>query len=270
MRHWIPAALAAAALVAVPFLNPAAPEAQASHSWGSYHWARTANPFTIKAGDNVSGAWDAYLDEAIADWNPSTVLDLNEVPGTAGNPRTCKAVTGTIQVCNAAYGKNGWLGLASIWASGSHITKGSAKLNDTYYNTATYNTAAWRRLVMCQEIAHAFGLSHQNEGFGPPNLGSCMDYTNDPDGGGSYGPSNEHPNAHDFDQLETIYTHTDSINTIAQSAAPAAQPGDDEPGDSPRDWGRPVGKDGAGRDNQFIKQLGNGQAKITHVFWLPK
>jgi len=30
-----------------------------------------------------------------------------------------------------------------------------------------------------------------------------------------------------------------------------------------------VGKDGAGRDNRFVKHLGNGQSKITHVFWLP-
>ena len=34
----------------------------ANHSWGGYHWARTANPFTIKAGDNVDSSWDAYLD----------------------------------------------------------------------------------------------------------------------------------------------------------------------------------------------------------------
>jgi len=30
--------------------------ASATHSWGGYHWARTANPFTIKLGNNVSGA----------------------------------------------------------------------------------------------------------------------------------------------------------------------------------------------------------------------
>jgi hypothetical protein len=35
--------------------------ASASHSWGGYHWARTANPFTIKLGDNVSGPWDSMF-----------------------------------------------------------------------------------------------------------------------------------------------------------------------------------------------------------------
>ena len=55
-------------------------------------------------------------------------------------------------------------------------------MNDSYFNTAKYNTPAWRRLVMCQEVTHDFGLDHQDEIFNNANLGSCMDYTNDPDG----------------------------------------------------------------------------------------
>jgi hypothetical protein len=43
------------ALVAFPT------SALANHSWGNYHWARTSNPFTVKMGDNVSGAWDSML-----------------------------------------------------------------------------------------------------------------------------------------------------------------------------------------------------------------
>ena len=56
--------------------------AYASHAWGTYHWARTANPFTLKVGDAVTSQWDAYLDEAISDWNPSSVLNLTEVTST--------------------------------------------------------------------------------------------------------------------------------------------------------------------------------------------
>jgi hypothetical protein len=59
---------------------------------------------------------------------------------------------------------------------------------------------------MCQEIAHDFGLDHQDEIFENANLGSCMDYTNNPLGP----PSNEHPNAHDFEELELIYNHFDT------------------------------------------------------------
>ncbi len=41
--------------------------------------------------------------------------------------------TGQLRVCSAAYRRNGWLGLASInLDSNGHITKGSAKMNDSY------------------------------------------------------------------------------------------------------------------------------------------
>lgn len=31
----------------------------ANHSWGTYHWSRTSNPFTLKVGDNVTANWDS-------------------------------------------------------------------------------------------------------------------------------------------------------------------------------------------------------------------
>jgi hypothetical protein len=186
--------------------------ARADHSWGGYHWARQSNPFTLKVGDNVSSAWDAYLNEAISDWSASSVLDLSKVAGGT-RPRNCRPTAGRIEVCSDKYGNNGWLGLAQIWVNGGHISQGTSKLNDYYFSQAKYNTPAYRRLVMCQEIAHDFGLDHQDENQTNPNLGSCMDYTSDPDGP----PSNEHPNQHDFDQLEVIYDHLDSSNTVGQS-----------------------------------------------------
>jgi hypothetical protein len=153
--------------------------ASADHSWGDYHWARTSNPFTLKVGDNVDAKWDAYLNEAISDWSASSVLNLTKVTGGT-KPRNCRPTSGRIEACNAKYGNTGWLGIAQIWVSGSHITQAITKVNDTYFDTATYNTPAWRRLVMCQEIAHDFGLDHQDENFNNANLGSCMDYTSDP------------------------------------------------------------------------------------------
>jgi hypothetical protein len=262
-------------LVAVSVLLAAsvAAPAYAAHSWGNYHWARTANPFTLKLGDAVNANWDAYLVEARNDWNASTVLDTTIVPSSA-NPRKCAATTGRIEVCNATYGNNGWLGLASIWADSSgHITKGTAKMNDTYFNSASYNTPAWKRMVMCQEVAHVFGLAHQDEGFGAPNLGSCMDYTNDPDGGGAYGPSNEHPNQHDFDQLVTIYGgHTDAYTTINATAAQikALAKSLVVVNDEDDDLGVAVGHDEHGKADEFVKVYGNGTTKVTHVFWLPE
>jgi len=252
--------------------------AVADHAWGPYHWARTANPFTLKLGDNVTSAWDPYLATTSSDWSLSSVLDTNIVPGTALRHRStnldCSPVSGTVQVCNKTYGKNGWLGLASIWASGSHITQGTAKLNDTYFNTSTYNTPAWRNLVMCQEVAHTFGLDHQDEIFNNANLGSCMDYTNDPDGGAggfsSGDPSNEHPNAHDYEMLETIYAHlTDTTTTVGQtSSGPGKGSAFNEVnGQEVAEWGKSIRTSSDGKPSLFEKDLGNGNKVFTFVIW---
>ena len=235
------------------------------HSWGNYHWARTANPFTLKVGDNVNSTWDPYLDEAIRDWNPSVMLDLLKATGGT-SPRNCRPTSGRIEVCNASYGGTGWLGIAQIWLSGSHITQAVAKMNDTYFNTATYNKPEWRRLVMCQEVAHDFGLSHQDEGFANTNLGSCMDYTNNPLGP----PSNEHPNQHDFDQLVTIYgSHLDGTTTINSSTASAAHPPAMQSMDftSKATWGKVVAKSKNGLGEVYEQDFGAGHRVITHVFW---
>jgi hypothetical protein len=96
--------------------------------------------------------------------------------------RSCLAarIQNVAEVCNWKYGNNGWLGLAQIWISGGHITQGVSKNNDTYFDTSTYDTPAWRQFVTCQEIGHTFGLGHQDEDFYNANLGSCMDYTVNP------------------------------------------------------------------------------------------
>jgi hypothetical protein len=237
--------------------------ASANNAWGNYHWARTANPFTLKLGDNVSATWDPYLAEASSDWSLSSVLETTIVPGGT-TARQCKPTTGRIEVCAEKYGFNGWLGLAQIWPSGSHITQAVAKLNDSYFNTSTYNTPARRRLVMCQEIAHDFGLDHQDVIFNNPNLGSCMDYTSDPDG-----PlSNEHPNQHDYEQLGIIYSHTDGTTRAAQASPPRFGSHEDEAPNDPSQFGAPAGKkDGKGRDILFAKDLGGGRKLFTWVIW---
>ena len=98
-------------------------------------------------------------------------------------------------------------GLGQVYLQGSHITAGTVLLNDTYFATAAYDTPAWRNLVMCQELGHTFGLYHQDEDNYNVPLGSCMDYSSDPE-------QNQHPNAHDLVQLEEVvriravsYTH---------------------------------------------------------------
>jgi hypothetical protein len=251
MRLKMLAVVATAALAILA--NPGI--AQANHSWGGYHWARTSNPFTLKLIDNVGSAWDSTLRTTSTDWTASTVLNTTIVAGS-GNARTCKAVAGQVKVCNAAYGNNGWLGIASISVTGgTHITQGTVKLNDTYFNTAQYNTAAWRNLVSCQEVGHTFGLDHQDENFTNPNLGTCMDYTNNP-------ATNQHPNQHDYDELVTIYSHLDSTTTVGQAAPARAQVGNDA-----SSWGtRREGSRAAGHAT-YVRDLGHGTKVVTFVTW---
>lgn len=235
----------AAGLLATPVL--------AVHSWNGYHWKRTTTQISPPVGDNVSAAWDSYLVTAVADWNQSTVIQSPLVAG-ATTPRRCNPVAGRIEVCNSTYGNNGWLGLASIWLSGGHISQGTTKLNDTYYNTATYNTPAWRAAVTCQEIGHDYGLGHQDENSNTDLTNSCMDYTNVPAG-------NEHPDQHDYDQLLAVYNHVDAASSLPASQAAI--------GDSPASWGRAVKADKQGRPNVFERDLGNGNKALTHVTWVP-
>ena len=230
--------------------------ASANHSWNGYHWARTANPFTVKLGDNVSSAWDSALRTASSDWSGSTVLDTTVVSGQT-TPRRCRATVGQVEVCNLTYGNNGWLGIASISVSGSHITQGTVKVNDTYFNTAAYDTPAWRSLVMCQEVGHTFGLNHQDENFSNANLGTCMDYTNDPS-------TNQHPNQHDYDELAAIYSHPDSSTTVGQAVDLLGRVGDFN---SPGEWGRLVQESGNGRHSVYELDFGKGHKIYTFVTW---
>jgi hypothetical protein len=241
------------AVIAAPLLALAAP-ALATHAWSTYHWKRTTAQITVPVGDNVSAQWDSFLVTAINDWNVSTVIQSPIVPGTSNN--NCRAVAGTIQVCNRTYGNNGWLGIASISLSGGHISQGTTKLNDTYFNTAQYNTPAWRALVACQEIGHDYGLDHQDENFNNANLNTCMDYTNDPS-------SNQHPNAHDYEQLLTIYNHLEAAAALPQGNAAAVA----DLGETPAEWGRAVRFLPDGRPHVFERIDGPGAKTITHVFW---
>ena len=257
MRRSIVALLSSSALLSFSVVSVA----HATHSWGGYHWARTANPLPLKLGDNVTATWDAHLLQASSDWNAATgILNTSVVTGKT-TPKTCKPVAGRGEVCNAKYGNNGWLGIAQIWISGGHITQGTVKLNDTYFNTATHNTPAWRDLVTCQEVGHIFGLGHQDENFSNTNLNTCMDYTNSPE-------SNRHPNQHDYDLLASIYEHLDTTNSYSSTAdVPSAGGGSNgKPQDvdwnEPSEWGRKVS------EHAFARKLNNGDIVITDVFWV--
>jgi hypothetical protein len=230
----------AAMAVATLMLVFGASSAVASHSWGNYHWARTANPFTVTLGDNMTGDWNARLTKASSDWSQSTVLDA---PVGAGQAKgRCRPTSGRVEVCNDRYGFNGWLGLAQIWISGSHITQGATKMNDSYLASSSYSDTN-KQHVICQEVGHIFGLDHQDESGA--DLNTCMDYSNALD--------NPSPNSHDYQQLQTIYgSHTDSFNSSSGVfAAPGASGAHVE-------WITP---------NHSVEHLGAGFDIHTFIIW---
>ena len=230
---------------------------RADHSWNGYHWARTANPFTLRVVDSNTPNWDSALNLAISDWSASSVMNLIRENGDDSTRarKQCKMVAGKIRSCNASYGFNGWLGLATINVSGGvHITQATTKMNDSYLNSASYSTTN-RQHVMCQEIGHDFGLDHQDESGA--DLNTCMDYSNALD--------NPHPNAHDYAELESIYSHLDSSTTIAALTIGSNEFGDDP--DAPHNWGQLIRQSANGRSSVYERINLDGNRTIRHVFW---
>jgi len=235
--------------------------AYANHSWNNYHWARTSNPFTLRIANNMTGTtWPGHFNTAVTDWSKSNVMDLAPYVSTAS--KRCPMVAGTVQVCNGTYGFNGWLGLASINISGSHITQGSAKMNDSYFNSSTYNNPNEKLHVVCQEIGHTFGLGHTSEDGSSQN--TCMDYFSNT-GANAGSTLSTHPNQHDYDQLASIYAHLDSTTTLAASSGAAA--GKSEVTDDPNSWGTLMSQSKNGRSSTYERVNADGSRTITHVTW---
>ena len=242
--------------------------ANATHSWGGYHWARTSNPFTLKLGNNTSGTWTGLLNTVSSDWSASTLLDTSVI-ASGKNPKTCRPTLGRDEICNANYGNTGWLGVASVWIySDGHIAQGTVKNNDYYFGSSTYpyNNEAEKLHVICQEIGHTLGLDHQStDGF---SLDTCMDYyhnTSDSDTRSTL------PNAHDYEELGIIYGgHTDVSNSYTTASASnrgfsgLAQSGDFE---KASEWGKSLKQDNHGRDSLFERDLGKGNKIFTFVIW---
>ena len=243
--------------------------ALATNSWGGYHWARTTSQFTLKLGNNLSTGWQQHLTDASSDWNSPQLFGATSTPlltaiVAGGSNKRCSMVAGTTQVCNSTYGNNGWLGLASINITGGvHITQGSAKMNDTYFATSTYNNVNEKRHVMCQEVAHTFGLDHQSTNGSSQN--SCMDYFSNT-GANAASTLSTRPNQHDFDELNIVYAHLDSTTTVAQTTSQSSK-ADVDVTDDPNSWGRLVSQSNNGRSSTYERYNNDGSKTVTHVYW---
>lgn len=245
------AACVAASVFSVP--------AFANHSWDGLHWARpNGAEVKVPVGDNVGSQWDKYVSQAVNNWNKSTVIQSPIVPGKTPREK-CNLIAGTIQICNSTYGVTGWLGLTSVLVSNGHISAMSSKLNDSYFNTPTFNTAGWRLYVTCHELGHAYGLWHQDEDMYNSNIGTCLDIP-------LYVAGNESPNPHDYEMLLNIYNHGDSSIAAPLGSTSTA---DLQIGNNPRDWGRAVRFDRLGRPTTFIRILAPTKRMLTEVLWAP-
>jgi len=277
-RRFLSTFLLAAAISALPSL------ALGNHPWAGYHWARTANPFTVKLGDNVSGSWDTMLKNTVSpDWSLSTVLNTNVVAGgTTG--ATCDPTLGRVEVCSSNYGNTGWLGVAQIWTylGSKHIAQGTVKNNDFYFGSSSYqyNNGAEMQHVICQEVGHTLGLDHQSESGA--SLNTCMDYYHNTS---STDTKSTHPNEGDYDQLLCIYDptfkrqvltssdgthscrgrgHLDSTNSASIGASGSGLFGGSAEASA---WGRLIATSGNGAASTFIRDLGDGRAIVTYVIW---
>jgi hypothetical protein len=226
---------------AVALLAVSVPSASADHSWGAYHWGRTVNPFVLQLDNNLTtSGWQTIGRASSADWSRSDVMDALLSAPKSDNKR-CKASSGRVEVCNGKYGFNGWLGLAQVWVSGGHVVQATAKMNDSYLSSSRYN-ATNRQHVLCQEVGHTFGLSHQDESGA--DLGTCMDYSDD--------LGNATPSAHDYEQLATIYTgHGDPSSTLAAGTTTSTRKG----------HLRRI------KDDLYVEDLGNGRRRFVWVHW---
>ena len=264
-------ALPAIALLSLALCAPAS----ANHRWGNYHWAQasTSNPSVeVQLGNNLlnttASKWKTLFSGAdnlggtgtvVFDWTrldltaPSTFFansaaDILDTPWGSGanltSQKRCKPVAGRIEVCNARYGMNGWLGLAQIWTSGGHIVQGTAKMNDSYFdNTRLFpaNNQVPRQHVLCQEVGHGFGLGHQDESG--KDFETCMDYDNEND--------NPAPNQHDNHTINQIYHAHNDVASSTSSTSTAN-----------RGQVRRLGKD------LYVEDLGGDERLFTFVTWV--
>ena len=200
--------------LALAMLAAAPGEALLSQSWNGYHWAHTGN-LAIMVGNNTSTKWAPYLATAETVWSTDKYIDFLPMAGMT-NATSCAGIYGTVQVCSGNYGATGWSGWTTVYTSGTSIYQATIKLNDYYFNQAKYNNAAYFQQVICQELGNALGLQDADRTYTNANVGSCMDYTNDPSGTkGTNGTlANIAPSTTDFSHLDTIYATLDKTQLV--------------------------------------------------------
>lgn len=275
MRHRMFVLLALLLVVATPLL--------AGHGWSNYHWPRSSAEAQISIYRSLTvtayANWPDHLQKSVfgdpsnpntanrRGWNDSSVLALSIVSSAtdATTRYYCTPSTGTIRVCNYAYGSTGWAGLAQVWPDANgHIQRANTKVNDTYLGSSA--NMPWRRHVMCQEVGHDFGLGHTSENGSSQN--TCMDYYRNTSGSDW---TSTGPNQHDFDQLRVQHhAAVPDPSTVFLMSLRDPGPTDQIDMNEPWQWGIAFAWDSKGRGIAYHLDPTpgeNGDEVITRVTW---
>src|SRR5262249_21990076 len=120
-----------------------------------------------------------------------------------------------------------------------------------------------REHVVCQEVAHTFGLDHQSTDGS--SLNTCMDYFSNT-GSNAGSTLSTAPNFHDFEELAIIYAHLDSTSTVAAATSRSAR-ADVDISDDPNSWGMLMRQSNNGRSSTYERSNNDGSKTVTHVYW---